>query len=71
MNSKFKTRKFEQEIETQPSRRINHGSLIPFLLQAIKKLKPHNKYNRSHLENSNHSYYLLNATESFKGSSHR
>ncbi|KAK7840515.1 hypothetical protein CFP56_016640 [Quercus suber] len=45
--------------------------LIPLLLHAIKKPKPHNKYNRSQSEISNHSYHLLNAEESFSGSSHR
>ncbi|KAK7840514.1 hypothetical protein CFP56_016643 [Quercus suber] len=45
--------------------------LIPFLLHAIKKPKPHNRYSRSQSEISNRSYHLLNAEESFSGSSHR
>ena len=45
--------------------------LIPFFIHAIKKPKPHNKYNRSKSELSNRSYHLLNAEESFSGSSHR
>ncbi|KAM4088384.1 hypothetical protein ACJW30_07G066500 [Castanea mollissima] len=45
--------------------------LIPFLLHAIKKPRPHNNYNRSQSENSTPSYHLLNAAESVSGSSHR
>jgi hypothetical protein len=48
--------------------------LIPYLIHAIKKQKPHHhSFQRSvsHSENSNRSYHLLLESESVTGSSHR
>ncbi|KAL2995929.1 hypothetical protein AAZX31_10G244400 [Glycine max] len=47
--------------------------LIPYLIHAIKKQKPHHHNYRSysHSESSNRSYHMLLASESFTGSSHR
>lgn len=44
--------------------------LIPYLLHAIKKQKPHNSY-RSFSEGSCRSYHLLIGGDSVSGSSHR
>ncbi|KAJ8763477.1 hypothetical protein K2173_002360 [Erythroxylum novogranatense] len=44
--------------------------LIPYLLHAMKKQKPHNTY-RSFSEGSSRSYHLLTGGDSFSGSSHR
>ncbi|KAF8406205.1 hypothetical protein HHK36_008290 [Tetracentron sinense] len=44
--------------------------LIPFLLHAIKKGKPHNSY-RCLSEGSSRSYRPLVGTDSIEGSSHR
>ena len=75
---KFQEKKKERESflsiqlweKEEEEEKIMEG-LIPFFLNAIKKPKPHNKYNRSKSELSNRSYHLLNAEESFSGSSHR
>ncbi|KAK7343526.1 hypothetical protein VNO77_12322 [Canavalia gladiata] len=47
--------------------------LIPYLIHAIKKQKPHQRSYRSfsHSESSNRSYHLLLGSDSFTGSSHR
>lgn len=52
--------------------RRNMEGLIPFLLHAMKKQKPHHTY-RSLSEGSTRSYHLLNAAaaDSLSGSSHR
>ncbi|CAL0300379.1 unnamed protein product [Lupinus luteus] len=47
--------------------------LIPYLIHAMKKQKPHHHRYRSfsHSESSNRSYHLLMESESMTGSSHR
>ncbi|CAJ1977333.1 unnamed protein product [Sphenostylis stenocarpa] len=46
--------------------------LIPYLIHAMKKQKPHHHYRSfSHSESSNRSYHLLLASDSLTGSSHR
>ncbi|KAK7357591.1 hypothetical protein VNO80_16884 [Phaseolus coccineus] len=48
--------------------------LIPYLIHAMKKQKPHvhRSYRSfSHSESSNRSYHMLLASDSFTGSSHR
>ncbi|XP_075672833.1 uncharacterized protein LOC142642364 [Castanea sativa] len=61
---------FPSSFEEKREEEIMEG-LIPFLLHAIRKPRPHNSYNRSQSENSTRSYHLLNAAESVSGSSHR
>ncbi|TMW96831.1 hypothetical protein EJD97_006709 [Solanum chilense] len=45
--------------------------LIPFLLHAMKKHKPHQKTFRCLSDTSNRSYHMLIQAESMEGSSHR
>ncbi|XP_016539429.1 uncharacterized protein LOC107840181 [Capsicum annuum] len=45
--------------------------LIPFLLHAIKKQRPHHNSFRCLSDTSNRSYHILVGTDSVEGSSHR
>ncbi|XP_059311283.1 uncharacterized protein LOC132062811 [Lycium ferocissimum] len=45
--------------------------LIPFLLHAMKKQKPHHNSFRCLSDTSNRSYHMLVGTDSIEGSSHR
>ncbi|KAK4739918.1 hypothetical protein R3W88_003615 [Solanum pinnatisectum] len=45
--------------------------LIPFLLRAMKKHKPHQNTFRCLSDTSNRSYHMLLRAESIEGSSHR
>ncbi|KAG5625264.1 hypothetical protein H5410_010482 [Solanum commersonii] len=45
--------------------------LIPFLLHAMKKHKPHQNTFRCLSDTSNRSYHMLIRAESIEGSSHR
>ncbi|KAK9287123.1 hypothetical protein L1049_015534 [Liquidambar formosana] len=44
--------------------------LIPFLLHALKKQRPHHSY-RSLSEGSSRSYHVLMGPDSYEGASHR
>ncbi|KAJ1397291.1 hypothetical protein SESBI_31884 [Sesbania bispinosa] len=45
--------------------------LIPYLIHAMKKQKPHHQRSFSHSESSNRSYHILLGSDSLTGSSHR
>ncbi|CAK9150070.1 unnamed protein product [Ilex paraguariensis] len=62
-DQKKTTKKKEEEEATMEG-------LIPFLFQALKKPRPHNRY-RSFSETSTRSYHLLVGGDSVEGSSHR
>lgn len=61
---------FEANSNQRRKKEVIMEGLIPYLVHAMKKQKPHHSY-RSFSVGSSRSYHLLIGGDSFEGSSHR